>query len=696
MGYVIGVDIGGTFTDCAVLDESGKVVTAKALSTPDDYVNGVTDAVRNAGDKLGLGGADALLDKADLFLHACTVGDNTLLADTSQRVGLITTAGFRDTLSMMRGLGGDERTELVAPGLVEELDERIDSRGSVVIKLDEANARSALNGIVENGATAIAVSLLWSVLNDSHEQLVAQIAGEMYPEIPVLVSSSIAPYMGEYERTASAVIAAYIAPTLRGYLSRLSERLQGLGLRSHPLIMQAHGGMIGIEDAIDNPIGSIESGPAAGVIGCAAIGERMGEGNVIVTDMGGTTFKVGIVTQGNIATIRRPIFHHHTLLAEKVRVESIGAGGGSMAWVDEEFGRLKVGPQGAGSKPGPVCYGFGGVQPTVADADLLLGYLNPESVLGGDVPLERGLAELAMSERVGDRLNLSTDDAAQGVSRIVNAHMADLIRRSTVAQGLDPRDFTVFAVGGAAPMHAARYCRDLGVKRFIVPRVASVGGAFGLLMSDISLAFTQAVRFELPVAPDVLDDVFDDLSRRATEQLRGYGLEFGEVTQERSVDVRFRYQLNELGVPLPRTSGRLDAEHISNIASTFDQIYEQTFGPGSTYEGAKREIVSVRLKLRAELNRPDFTGSGLDQPAAAETNASEHGLRSRRRAWFDGTGWEEETPVLLIDAVAADSQVHGPAILEDDVTTIVVDPGYVAYKDALGNIVVEDRMDGCE
>src|SRR5579871_3312916 len=394
--YVVGVDIGGTFTDCVVIDREGAVTVGKALSTPDDFAIGAIDAVADAAIRLGLGDERALLAATSLFVHASTVADNTLLTRSGPVTGLLTTSGFGDSLVMMRGklrVGLSEAEAahtstlrkpdpLVPRHLTGEIVERVDYKGIVLMPLDTEAAARAIDALMARGVRSLAVALLWSIKNPTHEQALARLLDAQYPELFYSLSSDVAPYMGEYERTATAVFSAYVGPTTARYLANLDQTLREKGLRREPLIMQAYGGILGIAACAKNPIGLVESGPAAGVVGSAFQGELIGQRNIIAADMGGTTFKVGVIRGGEIERDYSPVIMRHTILSPKIWVESIGAGGGSIAWIDQEAGLLKVGPQGAGAQPGPVCYGLGGTEPTVSDADLILGYLNPDYFFG--------------------------------------------------------------------------------------------------------------------------------------------------------------------------------------------------------------------------------------------------------------------------------------------------------------------------
>ena len=418
MNYIVGVDIGGTFTDCVVVNHQGEMAVGKSLSTPPDFSVGAADAVRDAARNIGLGGEEELLRETTLFFHACTIGENTLITRSGPKTGLVTTRGFPDTLLMMQGKVTDGLTAaeagrlawlqkpepFVPRSLVAEVNERVDYKGAVTVRLDEDQAVAALDALVARGVESVAVCLLWSVTNDVHEKAVAEILRRRHPGVYVTLSSAAAPFVGEYERTATTVFNAYIGPRISSYLVNLEQVLRSKGLAKPPMVMQSYGGVLDIEATCRNAVGTIESGPASGVVGTRFLGEMIGEDNILATDMGGTTFKVGVVREGRIERDYTPVVLRHRVLAPKIWVESVGAGGGSIAWIEKETGLLKVGPEGAGASPGPVCYGLGGTEPTVSDADLILGYLNQDYFLGGRMRLDREAALQAVKRRIAEPL----------------------------------------------------------------------------------------------------------------------------------------------------------------------------------------------------------------------------------------------------------------------------------------------------
>ena len=694
MSYIVGVDIGGTFTDCVVVNDKGEMVVGKSLSTPPDYSAGAAGAARDAARNLGLGDEGELLRQTTLFFHACTIGENTLITRSGPATGLVATRGFPDTLLMMQGKVTDGLTEaeagrlawlrkpepFVPRYLVAEVNERMDYKGTVTVPLDEEQAGVALDGLVARGVESVAVCLLWSVTNDAHEKAVADILRRRHPGVYVTLSSAAAPFVGEYERTATTVFNAYIGPRISSYLVNLEQVLRGKGMATPPMIMQAYGGVLDIEATCRNAVGTIESGPASGVAGSRFLGELIGEHNILATDMGGTTFKVGVVREGRIERDYTPVVLRHRVLAPKIWVESVGAGGGSIAWIDSDTGLLKVGPEGAGASPGPVCYGLGGVEPTVSDADLVLGYLNPDYFLGGRMRLDRDAAFRAVEQRLADPLGMSVTDAARGIYRIANAHMSDLIRRATVEKGHDPRLFVLFAFGGAGPMHASRYAADLGVRQVVIPLTASVHGATGLISSDVVYEYGRSDHIQVPADPSRVNENFAELVRRAEADLGSAGFSPSEMAITRSVDIRYRYQVHELNVPLASGTALLTEGDLERLYADFDDAYEKAYGKGSGYREAGKEILTFRVTAVGLLNKPRIK----EEPAAG---ASADGARKPERSvFFEELGGFAPTAVYEFQRMTPGMGLSGPAVIETPVTTVVVNPRDRAAIDGFRNI----------
>ena len=441
-----------------------------------------------------------------------------------------------------------------------------------------------------------------------------------------------------------------------------------------------YGGVLDSDACVRRGVGLVESGPAAGVVGGQYFCDKIDEPNMLVTDMGGTTFKVGLVRDGRIEKNYSPVILRHAVLATKIWVESIGAGGGSIGWVDEEKGLLKIGPQGAGAKPGPASYGLGGTEPTVSDVDLVLGYLNPDYFLGGRMRLDREAAVRAIQEKVADPLGMSLTEAASGLYRITNAQMADLIRRATVERGHDPRNFVLFVEGGAGPVHCGRYAAELGLKEVVVPMTASVHGGLGLLASDVVFEYGKVERLVYPPDPRVVNATFAGLLDKARADLEKMGFAGEEITVIRSLDMRYRFQCHELNAELPPGTAELGMEDFQWLDQAFDELYEKSYGPGSGYREAGKEIITFRLRAVGKIQHPNIKryARGPADPGDAR--------KGKREAYFEQERDFLPADIYDFDRLAPGMELQGPGIIESPVTTIVVGPGDTAVMDEYRNI----------
>ncbi|HXG53154.1 MAG TPA: hydantoinase/oxoprolinase family protein [candidate division Zixibacteria bacterium] len=694
MSYIVGVDIGGTFTDCVVLDKKGNVTLGKALSTPEDFAAGALHALADAARNIGLSGEADLLNDTRLFFHACTVADNSLITRSGPKTGLLTTLGFGDTLLIMRGrtteglteseafrASGQSKPEPIIPrSLIEEVAERVDYKGSVLVRLEKEEIVRAVDALLGKGVESVAIALLWSLANDAHERALADYLKTRCPSIYLSLSSEVAPYLGEYERTATTAFNAYVGPRIAAYLRRLTELLRSKGLRRDPLVMQAYGGALDIDDTCRSAAGTIESGPAAGIIASRFLGETMGIENILTTDMGGTTFKVGVVRGGRVEKENKPVLMRYQLCLPKIWVESIGAGGGSIVWIDSETGLLKVGPHGAGSRPGPICYGLGGTEVTVSDADLILGYLNEECFLGGRMRLDRQRTLAAFEAKIAAPMKMTVPEAASGIFRITNAHMSDSIRRATVERGYDPREFTLFAFGGAAPVHAGRYAAELGIPEVVIPLTASVHSAAGLVSSDVVYEFGRSERLAVPAALSRVREQFALLTRKASESLKGAGFEGSDIAVARSLDMRYRQQVHELTIPLAPGTAEISEAELEEVYERFDRVYERTYGPGSGYREAGKEIMAFRVVATGRLPRPRLRKYPL---RASRAGAA---LKGQRQAYFEEAGDFVSTKIYDYDRLSPGDEIEGPAVVETPLTTIVVNPRDRAMVDEYRNV----------
>jgi N-methylhydantoinase A len=564
--------------------------------------------------------------------------------------------------------------------LICEVAERIDYKGDVLSRLNFREAQEKIGQLAAQGVESIAISLLWSIANNVHEKSLQQMIERDYPAIYVTASNEVAPFLGEYERTATAAFNAYIGPKISAYLKKLSTGLRAKRLKSEPLIMQSYGGVLGLEDTCKNAVGTIESGPAAGVVGSRLIGEQIGMPNILATDMGGTTFKVSVIRDGNVEKDHKPTIVRYQIFLTKIWVESIGAGGGSIAWIDSESGHLKVGPQGAGAAPGPVCYGVGGTEPTVSDADLVLGYLNEDYFLGGKMRLYKDPAVKALEEKIATPLGMTLVEAASGIYQIINSHMSDLIRKATVERGYDPADFTLFAFGGAAPAHAGRYAAELGVKQVVIPLTASVHGATGLVSSDVVYEYGKSDHLLVPTEPERVNAIFTSLVSRALKDLKRAGFKDEDMTIVRSLDIRYRYQVHELNVPFEPGAAEILPEELARSYAAFDELYERTYGPGSGYRQAGKEIMAFRVIGRGQLHKPSMKSYPLNGADAKRS------LKGSRKVYFQEQADFMSTRVYDFNAMSPGMEIPGPAIIESAVTTIVINPKDYAALDQFFNL----------
>jgi N-methylhydantoinase A len=444
--------------------------------------------------------------------------------------------------------------------------------------------------------------------------------------------------------------------------------------------MQSYGGVLGIDDACRNAVGMIESGPASGVAGSRSIGQQLGISDILATDMGGTTFKVGVIRGGTTEKDYKPIFLRYQIFLTKIWVESIGAGGGSIVWIDPETGLLKVGPQGAGARPGPICYGLGGSEVTVSDADLILGYLNEDCFLGGKMRLDKQRALKILEEKIARPMSMSVTQAASGIYRIINSHMSDLIRKATVERGYDPRGFTLFAFGGAAAVHAGRYAAELGIQQVVVPLTASVHGATGLVSSDVVYEYGQSDPMFVPADVDRINENFSGLVKRAIASVRAMGFKDEDTEIVRSLDIRYRNQVHELNVPFNPGNETVSQRMMEEACDRFDELYEHTYGPGAGYREAGKEIMVFRVAATGRLKRPKF------KCYPSENNRADAALKGHRKVYFEECADFVDTRIYDYGALRPGSEVSGPAIIETPITTIVINPKDRATVDEFLNV----------
>ena len=684
MAYRIGFDVGGTFTDFVLQSPSGELVTAKRLTTYPDP----SEACLAGLDALAAAGGVAWADVAQA-VHGTTLGSNVVIERKARGVGLLTTRGFRDVLIIGRekryqvyDLHIEKPAPLIPRRLIGEVSERVLADGSVRTPLDEADARRAVRELVARGVTTLAICLLHAYLNPVHEKRLAAIVAEEAPHVTVTLSHEVSPTFREYERTSTTVVNAYVMTAVREYLAGLGRVLGTRGYRGRLFVMQSSGGIATAEAMQRYPVRMIESGPAAGALMAAAYGELVGQRDLIAFDMGGTTAKLALIEKGRPLTTTAFELHRVAnapgsglpMNIQAIDLVEIGAGGGSIARAT--LGVIAVGPESASSTPGPACYERGGAEPTVTDANLVLGYLNPDDFAGGSMRLSAGAAARAIETRVARPLGLTLEEAAWGVHAIVTTNMELATRVVSIERGRDPRDLSLVAFGGSGPVHGCRLARALGIPRVILPAAAGVTAAIGLLAAEVrfDVARTYVRRLDA-VDPRQVSAMYEEMAAQALEVVRESAVG-GDVTVARAADARYVGQGYELTVPVP--AGALDAAALARVRAAFDEVYAARYG----YANPTEPVEIVTWKLSAVGGWPRIA------LAKAPRRAGAAAPKGRRRAWFPEAGGFTETPVYDRYALGAGARLEGPAIVEERESTTVLPPGTAATVDEWANLLV--------
>lgn len=685
MSFHIGIDVGGTFTDIVIGRPDGLHI-GKTSTTPGDEVRGILNGLTDAAASHGLE-LKGFLGQTEVVVLGTTVVTNALLEYKGVRTGLLTTKGFRDTLELRRNYREslfDIRLPAPHPIVPRHMrlgvPERIDHRGQVVTSLDEAAVRASARQLRELDVQSIAVCLLFSFVNPVHELRVREILEEECPGIPVSLSFEVLPQVREFERLSTTVVNAYVQPLAARGLESLARELKSSGLKGELFVMQSNGGMTHVDFARRHPVELALSGPAGGVVAGARVSSLSGYRNVITVDMGGTSYDVCLVkdaepTSGTDAWISR-----YRVATPMVDVHTIGAGGGSIAWIDEG-GALRVGPRSAGAAPGPVCYGRGGSEPTVTDANVVLGYVDPKTFLGGRMPLDADAARAAIATKIAKPLGLDVVEAASGIFRIANNSMANAVRHVTVSRGYDPADFALCVFGGAGAIHAGAQAIDLGIKTILVPKAASVLSALGNQMSDFKVTKVQSfMRRAQDLIVEEFNDAFSTLLERAERDL-GSQEKIRETITRRFVGMRYHGQTHEVLVPIRARTRRVTELNMKGAIDEFHLIHEQLYSfkqPDNPVE-----VLDIRLELVGVRNSWQMQSEafGSEDPTPA--------LRSRRAVYFHEEGGFIETPVYDGGRVTPGQLIQGPAIIEEPTTTIVVHRGQEAMADQYRTYVIE-------
>ena len=696
--YLIATDVGGTCTDTIVFAAGEPIQLGKALSTPPDFAQGILDSIASAAAKLGTSLAE-LFAQTYLFVHGSTVVDNAILTRDGAKTGLVTTRGFEDTVLITRGAYGrwggltedrikhpvktERERPLVEPDCIVGVPERTDYKGAILRELDEAATERALRYLFEEkGVEAIAVSFLWSFYNPTNEQLVRKLVERIAPNAYCTLSSEIAPVPGEYERSSTAVINAYAGAITHRYLTELEALLGRTEYRGPIMVMQGYGGLLPASEAASRSVGMIECGPAAGVIGSRALGQLLEQPDVIATDMGGTTFKVSVIQNGDIEYAREPMVDRFHYTAPKIEVVSIGAGGGSIISLDPGAKAPRVGPRSAGARPGPVCYGLGGTEPTLTDVFMLIGYMDPTIFLGGAMTLDPETARRVFAEKIAKPLGMSVEEAAFGVYRIAAAEITDLIHEITVERGLDPRDFVLHAFGGSCGMLCGMFGAELNVKRIVIPYTASVNCAFGLVSADIVHEYSATTVLPVPSPATTVNAIYAPMVKKALGQLRAEGFTGERVRLDWSVDLRYSRQVHEVMTPVQGVMPVDDAT-LTRLVRNFEMLYERKYGKGSAYREAGMEMTLFRLTARGLMTRPEMVPMPLE---GTDASAAKIG---RRDIFVEARNGFAPADIYDFDRLRPGNRLAGPAVIHTPITTIVLQDRQRATIDSYRNVIVD-------
>lgn len=682
--YCFGIDIGGTFTDGVLIDERGKVYLFKTPTVPNNPTEGFMQCLRKAAGILNISVADMLRHTKKLS-YGNTIATNALLEGRLAKTGLITTRGFRDVLIIARigreYLGIDLQCErppsLVPRSMIEEITERVDSRGEVVTPMHTGEIKGILRTFGSKGVKSIAVCLLWSFKNPEHEMEIGKEIKKRCPGAYFSLSHEIAPVIGEYERTATTVMNASLGPLIEGHLNSLSEKLENKGLAVPLLLMQSTGGVVPSADAALKPITLVNSGPAGGVIAGKYLSELLGMPNCLCVDMGGTSFDASLITEGQYSASLVNRVNNNNIVIPMLDIHSIGAGGGSIAWL-EGGKRLKVGPKSAGAYPGPACYNRGGKEPTVTDVDVVLGRINPDYFLGGELPLDKEKAVEAIKEKIAEPLGMDPLTTAEGICRIVDANIADAVRTITLRKGYDPRDYSMLAFGGAGPVHTAAIAQELGIETIIIAPQAAVQSAFGIVQSDIVHSLTMGDVIEINNTAGI-SQRFTELEQKGFGLLKKEGLDKESIEMKRWVDMRYRGQAHEVTVPVSRIPSI--HQDMLDLVKTFEQKYESIYGKGTVFSQAGYEIVTFRVDALGKTKKP------VIKPAKPTDSRPSKALKGKREVYFEGKF--VTTSIYEGDKLAPGHRINGPAIIEYMGTTAVMYPGMEAEIGPYLNIIMK-------
>lgn len=684
--YRLGIDAGGTFTDFVIADrDSGQVRLFKALSTPSDPTKAIENGLKLISENLGVPAAD-VVSNCDLCINGTTVGLNALITHRGGKTGLICTAGHEDSIEIRNGHKEDgfrydpeypAATMLVPRYLRKGVRERVLSDGSVRTPMQEEDVRAACELFLKEGIETVAISFVWSVLNTAHERRAAEIVREMMPNAILTVGSGLYPQIREYTRTSTAVVNAYLAPVMRRYVAAVDAYFRSLGAKQPVRYFQSNGGLAIGHAMTDRSVYAINSGPASAPQAGLYVAAPFKKKNVITVDMGGTSFDITLTKDSQTNLNKNIDFLRYRIGVPMIQVETLGAGGGSIGWIDS-LGIIQVGPQSAGSEPGPACYGQGGTEPTTSDANLVLGYLNPDGLLGGKLPLDLAKARKAMT-KVADPLGLSIEQAAYGMFTIVNNNMVNGIRRVSVERGYDPRDFVLVGAGGATAAHITALAREMGIDTIILPKLASGLCAFGQIISDVKYNYmaTAPARLDNAAAYKRIDKLFKEIEKQGVRHLEKDGFTKDRIAIKRSLDMRYVGQVHECTVDIG--SFEINAKTIDQVKDAFHKRHEELYTYSERHNPV--EVVNIESTVYGLIDKPKA-------PKLAKGAAADKALKGHRKAIFSADGKQVKTPIYDGEKLGAGATIKGPAIIEEVTTTIVIEPGWTAKLDASGSYLI--------
>ncbi len=672
--YRLGIDAGGTFTDFILADKKGGLQIFKVLSTPTEPTKAIKNGLALITEETGLS-ASEIVSNSDLCINGTTVGLNALITHTGAKTGLIATRGHQDSIEIRLGHKEDgyrydpdypPATMLVPRHLRRPVTERVISNGTVKTPMNEEDVRDACRYFLAEGVESVAISFVWSVLHTDHELRAAEIVREMMPDVRLTVGSVLYPQVREYTRTSTAIVNAYLAPILQRYVEAIDAYFLELGSQHPVRYFQSNGGLALGKVVSDQSVYAINSGPASAPQAALEVAAPWGHKNIITCDMGGTSFDITLTRDGKANVNKNIDFLRYRIGIPMIQVETLGAGGGSIGWIDS-MGLMQMGPQSAGSEPGPACYGQGGENPTTTDANLVMGYLNADGLVGGRLPLDASKAQSAIKTKLSEPLGISVEKAAYGMFTIVNNNMVNAIRRVSVERGYDPRDFVLMGAGGATGAHITALAREMGINKVLISKLASGLCAYGQIISDVKYNYMAPapIRVEGAEAAAKLDELFNGLEARGHGDLAGDGFAEDKISISRSLDMRYVGQVHECTVeidPFEVTEARLE-----DLLTAFHTRHKELY----TYDEPQSpvEIVNVESTIAGHVDKPD-------RMTIAAGKGADSALKGTRPMVFSKEGIAKDTPVYDGSAMGAGDTLQGPAVIEEVTTTIVVEPNW--------------------